>query len=56
MIQPLRTSHRRTWIILAVLLPLLLVLALLDRPSALPADSSSVPVSGHPHSTDGAKP
>jgi hypothetical protein len=40
MIQPLRKSHRWTWLLLALLLPLLLALALLDRaPQSSPAST-----------------
>ncbi len=31
MIQPLRTAHRRIWIVLAILLPLLFAAALVKR-------------------------
>ena len=41
MIQPMRGYHLRLWQVLAVLLPLLWVLALLDRSTEVPAQQSS---------------
>ena len=44
MIRPLRARHRRTWLVLAVVVPILVALALLARPERPHAESLPVPL------------